>query len=81
MVTVQGAGDLLDRLGFDKMFPPDPADCLHNQHPPPPTPYPEQADHHLDLRGVNFERRITSGHCAKGFKPANAPGLWLSTSR
>src|SRR5579883_3289447 len=46
------------------MFPPDPADRLHNQHPPPPAPYPEQADHQLDLQGVNFGRRspASGGH-------------------
>ena len=33
---LQGAGDLLDRLPFDQMFAPYPADRLHNQHPPPP---------------------------------------------
>lgn len=32
----QLARNLLDRLAFDKMLTPNPANCLHNQHPRPP---------------------------------------------
>ncbi len=32
----QLARNLLDRFAFDKMLTPNPANCLHNQHPRPP---------------------------------------------
>ena len=36
----QVPGDLLDRLPFDEMLPPNPADRLHNQHPPTTRSHP-----------------------------------------
>src|SRR5262249_32895753 len=37
------ANDLLDRPAFNKVLPPDPADRLHNQHPPSTRSHPQRA--------------------------------------
>src|SRR5207237_4208108 len=44
---LQRAHDLLDRLAPDKVLPPDPADRLHNQHPPPPARVPKRVSLHI----------------------------------
>src|SRR6202045_159920 len=69
---LQLAHDLLDRLALNEVLPPDPANRLHNQHPPPPGRHPKRgslpttgnrgskldADH--PSTGVNLPRRITA---------------------
>jgi hypothetical protein len=49
--------DLPDRLAFDKMLAPNPADRLHCQHPPHRSLESERAAHQANLQGVNFGRR------------------------
>src|SRR5258707_14318524 len=63
--------NLLDRLAFDKAFPPDPGDRLHNQHPPATRSNPERVSLHITAQrgskldadhpstGVNLPRRNT----------------------
>src|SRR5205085_7925911 len=55
---LQLAHDLLDRLAPDKVLTPDPADRLHNQHPPPPARVPKRVSLHITAqRGVKVGRR------------------------
>src|SRR5438477_1012034 len=68
---LQLAHDLLDRLAPDKVLTPDPADRLHNQHPPPPARVPKRVSLHITAQwgskldadhpsnGVNLPRRNT----------------------
>src|ERR1700738_4534900 len=80
--------DLLDRLALNTVLAPDPADRLHNQHPPSPARHPKRvsvpviakrgskldADH--PSTGVNLPRRITSfGNMSQSV------GLALATER
>src|SRR5207237_3217891 len=69
---LQRAHDLLDRLAPDKVLAPDPADRLHNQHPPPPARIPKRVSLHITAQrgskldadhpstGVNLARRNTA---------------------
>jgi hypothetical protein len=68
---LQLAHDLLNRLAPDKVLAPDPADRLHNQHPPPPARVPKRVSLHITAQrgskldadhpstGVNLPRRNT----------------------
>src|SRR5512143_4336259 len=51
------AGDLLDPLALDVILPPDPADRLHNQHPPTTRLHPKAGSLQSTDEGVKIGRR------------------------
>src|SRR5205807_9585408 len=79
------ARTILDRLAPDKVLTPDPADRLHNQHPPPPARVPKRVSLHITAQrgskldadhpstGVNLPRRNTPSY--RGRRP------WLESLR